>query len=83
MEGLKGAILSASGMSAISNTIMQICNSGDEIVCSRTIYGGTYALMKNYLPKFNIHTKFVDITDVKQIENAIFKKIQKLFIAKL
>ena len=79
MEALKGAILSASGMSAISNTIMQICNSGDEIICSRTIYGGTYALMKNYLPKFNIHTKFVDITNVKQIENAISKNTKVIY----
>ena len=54
MEYTKGSILSSSGMGAITPTILQLCNSGDEIISSRTIYGGTYAFMKNFLPKFNI-----------------------------
>ena len=70
MEYTKGAILSASGMGAISSTILQICSSNDEIVSSRTIYGGTYAFMKNYLPKFKIKTTFVDTTKIDQIESA-------------
>src|SRR5690606_19100436 len=45
--------------------------SGDEIVCSRTIYGGTYAFLKNFLPKYGIHTRFVDITNLEAIETAI------------
>lgn len=69
MEYTKGAILSASGMGAISSTILQICSSNDEIVSSRTIYGGTYAFMKNYLPKFKIKTTFVDTTKIDQIES--------------
>ena len=71
MEYTKGAILSASGMGAITTTLLQLCSSGDEIVSSRTIYGGTYAFMKNYLPKFNIKTTFVNTTKLEQIENAI------------
>jgi methionine-gamma-lyase len=58
-------------MAAISNVILQLCNSGDEIVSSRTIYGGTYAFFKNYLPKFNIKTHFVDATKTELVEKAI------------
>lgn len=79
MEYTKGAILSASGMGAISSTILQICGSNDEIVSSRTIYGGTYAFMKNYLPKFQIKTSFVDTTKIDQIESAITKKTKMIF----
>lgn len=71
MEGTEAAWVTASGMGAISNAIMQICNSGDHIVSSVTTYGGTFALMKNYLPKFNIETSFVRITDLDAVEKAI------------
>ena len=79
MEGVKGAILSASGMGAITSTILQLCNTDDEIISSRTIYGGTYAFMKNYLPKFNIKTTFVNTTDLAQIENAITDKTKVIY----
>ena len=79
MEGMKGAIISSSGMASITNTILQICNYKDEIISSRTIYGGTYAFFKNYLPKFNINTKFVDITNIKQIENNISNKTKAIY----
>ena len=79
MEYTKGAILSASGMGAISSTILQICSTNDEIVSSRTIYGGTYAFMKNYLPKFKIKTTFVDTTKIDKIESAITKKTKIIF----
>ena len=79
LEYMKGAILSSSGMAAITTTLLQICNTGDEIISSRTIYGGTYAFMKNYLPKFNIKTKFVNINDSSQIENAINNKTKIIY----
>lgn len=71
MEGSEAAWVAASGMGAISNAIMQLCNAGDHIVSSWTIYGGTYALFANYLPKFNITTALVDITDLDAVEKAI------------
>ncbi len=49
MEGTETANVTASGMGAISAVIMQLCDAGDHIVSSRTIYGGTYAFMKNFL----------------------------------
>lgn len=71
MEGTQAAWVTASGMGAITSAILQLCNAGDHIVSSRTTYGGTFAFMENYLPKFNIQVTFVDITDLKQVEAAI------------
>ena len=79
MEYMNGAILSSSGMAAITSTILQICNSGDEIISSRTIYGGTYAFMKNFLPRFNIKTLFVDTTKINEIEKLISKKTKIIY----
>ena len=79
MEYMKGAILAASGMGAITSSLLQLCNSGDEIISSRTIYGGTYAFQRNYLPKFNIKTKFVNTTNLVQIENAITHKTKVIY----
>jgi methionine-gamma-lyase len=71
MEGTEAAWVTSSGMGAISNAIMQVCNAGDHIVSSMTTYGGTYALLANYLPKFNIETAFVNISDLTAVEKAI------------
>lgn len=79
MEGTESANVSASGMGAITPVIMQLCNAGDEIVSSRTIYGGTYAFMKNMLPNWNIKTHFVDITKPELVEKAINKDTKILY----
>ena len=71
MENTDAAHVSASGMGSISSTIMQLCKSGDHIVSSRTIYGGTYAFMKNFLPRLNISTSFVDTTNLDAVKSAI------------
>jgi len=71
MEGTEAAWVTASGMGAISNAILQLVNTGDHIISSRTTYGGTYAFLKNYLPKFNIDVTFVDITDLEAVKGAI------------
>ncbi|MDC3030102.1 aminotransferase class I/II-fold pyridoxal phosphate-dependent enzyme [Flavobacteriales bacterium] len=71
MENTDAAHVSASGMGSISSTIMQMCKSGDHIVSSRTIYGGTYAFMKNFLPRLNISTSFIDTTNIEAVKSAI------------
>lgn len=71
MENTETANVTASGMGAITSVLMQVCKSGDHIISSRTIYGGTYAFMKNFLPPFQIETSFVDINNFESIENAI------------
>jgi len=71
MEGTESAWVTGSGMAAITTVFLQLCNAGDHIVSSVTTYGGTYAFLKNYLPKFNIDVTFVDITDLDAVEKAI------------
>jgi methionine-gamma-lyase len=71
MENTEAAVVTASGMAAITATLLQLCKQGDELVCSRMVYGGTYAFLKNVAPKFGIKTTFVDITNIAEIENAI------------
>ncbi|UMQ41914.1 aminotransferase class I/II-fold pyridoxal phosphate-dependent enzyme [Chryseobacterium sp. Y16C] len=71
MENTETANVTASGMGAITSVLMQICKSGDHIISSRTIYGGTYAFLKNFLPPYHINTTFVDINNFESIENSI------------
>ena len=79
MEGTETANVSASGMGAITPTLMQLCGAGDHIVSSRTIYGGTYAFLKNFTPRFNIKTTFVDITKLDVVEAAITPDTKVLY----
>jgi len=79
MEGTESANVAASGMGAITPVLLQLCSAGDEIVSSRTIYGGTYAFMKNMLPKWNITTRFVDITKLDLVEAAITPNTKVLY----
>lgn len=79
MEGTESASVTGSGMAAITNVILQICSSGDEIVSSRTIYGGTYAFFKNFLPKFGIKVTFVDSTDMSKVRAAITNKTKIIY----
>ncbi len=79
MEGTETSNVSASGMGAITTVLMQLCAAGDHIVSSRTIYGGTYAFLKNFTPKLNIKTSFVDITSLKSVEAAITSQTKVLY----
>ena len=79
LEDTELAQVFGSGMGAISCTILQLCSSGDEIISSRTIYGGTYALFKNFLPRYNINVKFVDFTNPAAIEAAITDKTKVIY----
>ena len=71
MEFTETANVAASGMGAITSVFLQVCGAGDHIVSSRTIYGGSYAFLKNFAPKLNITTSFVDITSLQKVEAAI------------
>lgn len=79
MEGTEAANVSASGMGAITPTLLQLCSQGDHIVSSRTIYGGTYAFLKNFTPKFGIKTTFVDITKIDIVEAAITPQTKVIY----
>jgi methionine-gamma-lyase len=69
----------ASGMGAISTCLLQLCGCGDEIVSSRTIYGGTYALLKNFFPKLGINTPFVNITKLDEVKSKINEKTKVIY----
>ena len=80
LEGTEAAYCTASGMAAISATLIQLCNSGDHIVSSNTVYGGSYALMHDMFPvKNGITTRFVDITDLHEVEAAINENTRVLY----
>ncbi len=79
MEGTESANVAASGMGAITPTLLQLCGQGDHIVSSRTIYGGTYAFLKNFAPRMGIATTFVDITKLKAVEAAITPNTKVLY----
>ncbi len=79
MEDGEAAHATASGMAAISSTLIQLCSTGDEIVSSRTVYGGTYALLKNLLPRMGISTQFVDFQNQAAIRAAITPNTRVLY----
>ncbi len=80
IEATEAAYCAASGMAAISATILQLCNSGDHVVASNTVYGGTYALLHDFLPsKANINTTFVDATDLAAVEASITDKTRVIY----
>jgi len=80
IEGTEAAYCAASGMAAISAAVLQLCESGDHIVASNTVYGGTYALMHDFLPsKANIRTTFVDITDLDAVKAAMTGKTKVIY----
>ncbi|MCM4155654.1 aminotransferase class I/II-fold pyridoxal phosphate-dependent enzyme [Gramella sp. AN32] len=83
MEGTEAANVFASGMGAITATLLQLCKAGDHIVCSRTIYGGTYAFLKNFAVQFGIQTSFVDITNLEAVEIAIQKNTKTIYCESL
>ena len=79
MEGTETANVAASGMGAITPVLLQLVGAGEHIVSSRTIYGGTYAFLKNFTPRLGITTTFVDITKLEVVEAAITAKTKVLY----
>ncbi len=71
MEDTESAWITSSGMAAITCALLQLCQSGDHIVTSVTTYGGTYAFLKNWLPRYGIEVSFVNITNLASVEAAI------------
>lgn len=79
MEDSESAQVSASGMAAISSTILQLCENGAEIISAHTIYGGTYALFKNFLPRLGIKVHFVDIQNLDEVKSKINDKTRVIY----
>ena len=79
LENSEASQITSSGMSAIACTILQICQQGDQIISSRTIYGGTYAFFKNILPRYGITVKFVDIANLNDVDSKINSKSKLIY----
>ena len=66
-----GALATASGMAALTYTILGLAHAGDHVVAATTIYGGTFNLLKETLPRYGITTTFVDIENLDEVKAAI------------
>lgn len=66
-----GALATASGMAAITYTVLGLAHAGDHVVAATTIYGGTFNLLKETLPRYGITTSFVNIENLDEVEAAI------------
>lgn len=80
MEQTAAAVCTASGMSAISCTLLQLCRMGDHIVASDTIYGGTHALLSEIFPQIGIDATFVDPTDTAAFAAALTDKTKAIYV---
>lgn len=80
LEGAERGVATASGMSAIMATMMALLEQGDEIVCSRSVFGTTTVLFDKYFRRMGINTTFVDLTDYDAWQAAITAKTRVLFL---
>lgn len=83
LEGGIGAVVTASGASALSTTFLTLLKAGDHIVASNSLYGGTYNLLKVTLPRFGIHTTFVDPSAIENFEKNIQENTKVIFVESL
>jgi methionine-gamma-lyase len=83
MENTEAAIALASGMSAIYTSIRQLIPDGGHFISSRTVYGGTYALFQNILPKIGLAPSFVDTENLKAVEQAIRTDTKLIYVETL
>lgn len=80
LEGGVGAVATASGMAAITYSILNIAGSGDEIVAAATLYGGTYSLFVHTFKNFGIKVNLVDPDNLEELEKAINEKTKAVYI---
>jgi len=79
LEGAEAAIVTASGMAAISNALLVVLKAGDEVIATRQVYGGTYRLMRDVFPRFGIVVRHVDF-DLAGIEHLVNPRTKALYI---
>lgn len=83
LEGGVAALAVASGAAAVTYTILNLAQNGDNIVSAKNIYGGSFNLFEHTLPQYGIETNFVDIFNDKEVESAINEKTKALYIETL
>lgn len=83
LEGGVAALAVASGAAAVTYTILNLAQNGDNIVSAKNIYGGSFNLFEHTLPQYGIETNFVDIFNEEEVESAINEKAKALYIETL
>lgn len=83
LEGGVAALAVASGAAAVTYTILNLAQNGDNIVSAKNIYGGSFNLFEHTLPQYGIDTNFLDIFNEEQVESAINEKTKALYIETL
>lgn len=79
LHDAKWGTIAASGMGAISATLLSLLKSGDHVVASDQLYGGTVQLLRQQLPRFGVTTTWIDVNDLAAVEKALAKPTQVLF----
>lgn len=80
LEGAEQCVATSSGMAAILACVMGLCNSGDHVVASRSIFGTSVQLFGNILKRWGLQVTFVSLTDIAEWENAIQANTKLLFV---
>ncbi|MHC5004854.1 MAG: methionine gamma-lyase family protein [Planctomycetota bacterium] len=84
LEGTEAGYCCASGMSAIAAVMMQLCDAGDHVVAARTLYGGTFALLNDFLPaKTGLRVSFVDGDDLDAVATACTDRTRVIYVESL
>jgi O-acetylhomoserine (thiol)-lyase len=83
LEGGVAAVATASGTAAIATTFMTLLKAGDHIVASNSLYGGTFNMLNNTLPRFGITTTFVDPDDLDNFSKAVQPNTRAFFAESL
>lgn len=78
LEGAEAAVVTASGMAAISSALLAVLQGGDEVIATRQLYGGSYRLMRDILPRFGIRVHHVE-NDLAGIERLFNKNTRVLY----
>ncbi|MCO4635387.1 O-acetylhomoserine sulfhydrylase [Streptococcus infantarius subsp. infantarius] len=71
LENGVGAVATSSGMAAITYAVLGLAHAGDHVVAATTLYGGTFNLLKETLPRYGVTTTFVDVANLEEVEAAI------------
>lgn len=79
LEGMEDAAATATGMGAVSASVLSFLQQGDHMIASSALYGCSFALFAHMLPKFGIEVSFVDLTDEQALRDAVQKNTKLLF----
>ena len=79
LEGAEAAMVTSSGMAAISNALLSVLKSGDELIASAQLYGGTYRLMRDVFPRWGITVRFVE-SSLEGLEGLVTEKTKCIYV---